>query len=32
MMPIWVGDLITLLVIAKGGKDVYVPENVQIGS
>ena len=28
------GDLITLLIIAKGGqcKDVYVPENVQIES
>ena len=34
MMPVCVGDLITLLAIAKGGqcKDVYVPENVQIGS
>ena len=29
-----VGDLIALLIIAKGGQciDIYVPENVQIGS
>ena len=34
MLSVHVGDLITLLIVAKGGqcKDVYVPENVQIGS
>ena len=34
MLSVRLGDLITLLFIAKGGqcKDVYVPENVQIGS
>ena len=34
MLSIHVCDLITLLSTAKGGqcKDVYVPENVQIGS
>ena len=34
MLSVRVCDLITLLIIAKGGqcKDVYVPENFQIGS
>ena len=34
ILSVRVGDLITLLIIAKGGqsKDVYVPETVQIGS
>ena len=34
MLSVRLGDLITLLIIAKGGqcKDVYVRENVQIGS
>ena len=34
MLSVHLGDLITLLIIAKGDqcKDVYVPENVQIES
>ena len=34
MLSVRVGDLITLLIIARGGqcKHIYVPENVQIGS
>ena len=34
MLSVRVGELITLLIIAKGVqcKDVYVPENVQIAS
>ena len=33
ILSVRLGDLITLLIIAKGGhcKDVFVPENVQIG-
>ena len=34
MLSVRVCDQITLLIIAKGGQctDVYVPENVQMGS
>ena len=34
MLSVRVCDLITLLIIAKGSqcKDIYVPENVQMGS
>ena len=34
MLSVHACDPITLLIIAKGGqcKDVYVPENVQMGS
>ena len=34
ILSVRVCDLITLLIIAKGGqyKDVYVPENVWVGS